>query len=292
MSGTENNAPARKRSRKLWWSFWILAGVLGGTALYRAEPRIYQAYTNVLIIPQRVPERFVKPTVTAGLGERLDMISQQILSRTHLERIITEFSLYPAERRAMIMEDVIERMRSDIKLDVTLPRDDNTRTGSFSVSFESPDPRTAMRVTERLGSLFVQENLEDRLLLADQINQFLETEVEELRRRLYQSEVGLLAARERRPIFSVLTAEHDALLNTYKQILGYREAAKLSENLERRQIGEQFRIIDGARLPEKPISPRLFPYLVLGALSGLAAGMVFSIAAWAWRRRRPRTATA
>ena len=46
------------------------------------------------------------PTVTAELGERLNIISQQILSRTRLERIIQEFNLYERERERLIMEDV------------------------------------------------------------------------------------------------------------------------------------------------------------------------------------------
>ena len=48
-----------------------------------------------------------------------------------------------------------------------------------------------MRVTERLASLFVQENLEDRELLADQTDQFLEGQVEETRRRPLEQELKL-----------------------------------------------------------------------------------------------------
>ena len=65
------------------------------------------------------------------------------------------------------------------------------------MSFESPDARTAMRVTERLASLFVQENLEDRELLADQTNQFLQAQLEEARRRLVEHEKKLEEFRQR-----------------------------------------------------------------------------------------------
>jgi uncharacterized protein involved in exopolysaccharide biosynthesis len=54
-----------------------------------------------------------------------------------------------------------------------------------------------MRVTERLGSLFVQENLEDRQLLADQTNQFLEAQLEEAKRRLLDHEKKLQEFRQR-----------------------------------------------------------------------------------------------
>ena len=44
-------------------------------------------------------------------------------------------------------------------------------------------------------------------------------------------------------------------------------------NLERRQIGEQFRIIDPARMPERPISPDRCGINMMGLLAGLALGL-------------------
>ena len=160
-------------------------------------PNRYRASTSILVIPQRVPEDFVQSTVTAQLGERINMISQQILSRTRLERIIQEFTLYERERERMIMEDVVERMRRDISLSVSVPRRGRDQASSFSIGFESQDPRIAMRVTERLASLFVQENIEDRALLADQTNQFLNGQLEEARRRLTEHEQSLQAFRQK-----------------------------------------------------------------------------------------------
>lgn len=102
MSGTDNDVPVRKRRRKLWWSFWILGGALVGAALHRTEPALYRASTDILIIPQRVPEWMVKPMMTAVVDERLDIAARQILSRTRLERIVQEFDLYQPERHQMI----------------------------------------------------------------------------------------------------------------------------------------------------------------------------------------------
>ena len=89
---------------------------------------------------------------------------------------------------------------------------------------------------------------------------------------------------------SWLTAQHDVLVETYKTRFGHSEASKAAASLERRQIGERFEIIDGARLPEKALERRMFPYLALGALAGLSAGIVASLLLFVWRRGRPRTA--
>src|SRR5688500_7033477 len=89
--------------RILWSRRWVVAipAVVIASATAVASiflPNWYRATTTILIIPQRVPENFVQPTVTADLSERLQTIQQEILSRTRLERIVQEFNLYPRER--------------------------------------------------------------------------------------------------------------------------------------------------------------------------------------------------
>ena len=179
--------------RMVWRRRWFIAipvvVIASATAVVSMFlPNRYRASTSILIIPQRVPENFVQSTVTADLGERLNVISQQILSRTRLERIVQEFNLYERERRRLLMEDVIEGMRRDISINIARARSRRDEVNNFSVSFEANEARTAMRVTERLASLFVQENLEDRELLADQTDQFLKGQLEESRRRLLDQE--------------------------------------------------------------------------------------------------------
>ena len=188
--------------RMVWRRRWFIAipvvVIASATAVVSMFlPNRYRASTSILIIPQRVPENFVQSTVTADLGERLNVISQQILSRTRLERIVQEFNLYERERRRLLMEDVIEGMRRDISINIAQARRRRADVNNFSVSFEANEARTAMRVTERLASLFVQENLEDRELLADQTDQFLKGQLEESRRRLLDQERKLQEFRTR-----------------------------------------------------------------------------------------------
>jgi polysaccharide chain length determinant protein (PEP-CTERM system associated) len=184
--------------KRRWFIVIPLVVVASTTAVVSMFlPNRYRASTSILVIPQRVPEEFVQSTVTAELGQRINTISQEILSRTRLERIINEFNLYERDRSRMIMEDVVDRMRRDISLQVSTPRRGRDQSRSFSIGFESSEPRTAMRVTERLGSLFVQENIQDRALLADQTNQFLQGQLEEARRRLIEHERKLQEFRQR-----------------------------------------------------------------------------------------------
>jgi uncharacterized protein involved in exopolysaccharide biosynthesis len=61
----------------------------------------------------------------------------------------------------------------------------------------------------------------------------------------------------------------------YRSLVTKSAEAKLSANLERRQIGEQFKVIDPARLPEQPVRRGSKKVTVLSALAGLALGLVY-----------------
>lgn len=165
----------------------LTAGAIGYAM---AQPNRYRAETAIIITPQQVPTNYVRSTITTSLGERLQMIREQILSRTRLERIIEEFNLYTELRATKTMEDVVEQMRDDIGVKIA-PTRRESNSGAFTVSFDATAPRTALLVTERLSSLFIRENLEDRAVLADATSQFLDAQLEEARRRLLDHEKKL-----------------------------------------------------------------------------------------------------
>ena len=174
--------------------FVIAVGTFVGTQFL---PNRYRSAAQILIVPQQVPENYVQSTITTSLDARLQAISQQIQSRTRLERIIEELNLYPEQRRAMIMEDVVDLMRRDIAVQIGRATSRREGPGSFTVSFTSDNPRTAMQVAERLASQFITENLQDRTVQADQTSQFLETQLEDARRRLADHEQKLAQFRQR-----------------------------------------------------------------------------------------------
>jgi protein tyrosine kinase modulator len=173
--------------------FWLLVvpfAVISATTavVVRKLPDRYMSQATIQIVPQRVPDTYVKSPVTTR--DRLRTIQQTILSRTRLERIIEEFNLYPDERRSGIMEDVVQRMRdNDIVMDIR-------NADVFTVGFRGDNQRTVQRVAERLSGLFIEENARDRTQMAENTNQFFESTVEEARRKLADHEKKLQAYRE------------------------------------------------------------------------------------------------
>ncbi len=72
---------------------FCLAMVIGIILIF-VLPKVYEASTLILVKPQSVPTDYVQSIVTSDIEARLSTISQQILSRTNLEKIITQFNLF------------------------------------------------------------------------------------------------------------------------------------------------------------------------------------------------------
>jgi uncharacterized protein involved in exopolysaccharide biosynthesis len=240
-------------------------------------------------VPQRIPESYVRSTITTKLSDRLQGISQQILSRTRLDRIIQDFNLYVEERRRGEMaEDVVERMRNKY-IEVKIEQGD-----AFRVGFIGTEPRTVMKVTERLASLFIEENLREREVLAEGTNQFLVAQLEDVRRRLVEKNRQLRALKQPGapgPEVEPVAIEYEVLQTTFKDLLAKTEESRIAGNLERRQIGEVFKLLDQARLPERPIAPDWREYVGIGAGAGAAIGLlVLLLSSGTSRKQRRETA--
>ena len=161
---------------------WLIVAA-GVAAFARTLEDRYVSESLLQIIAQRVPQNLVRSTITTSIEERLPIITQQIMTRTRLERLVQDFGLYSEQRESgALMEDIIRDMR-ETHINVTAIKGD-----AFRISYESSDPRLAMRVTERLASFFVEESVRDREIQAENTNQFLEASLDEARRRLFESE--------------------------------------------------------------------------------------------------------
>jgi polysaccharide chain length determinant protein (PEP-CTERM system associated) len=152
---------------------------------------LYESDMLIAIIPQRVPDNFIRSTVNQRSDERLDELSVVVKSRTNLEQLITELNLYPEQRAKLPITDVIAIMNKD--LEVALEPSRRGPYGpepprAFHVKFTYVDPRVAALVTQRIGAGFVEENSKGRTALAKASNSFLESELEQARRRLEEQE--------------------------------------------------------------------------------------------------------
>jgi succinoglycan biosynthesis transport protein ExoP len=178
-------------SRRKWLVILVfLAPLAAGSSVILSLPNLYRSTATVLVERQRVPEEFVRPTVTSELETRLQTISQGVLSRARLEELIARFNLYPELRRRLPSDEIVERMRRDIRLEIksTEARGRQAATVAFSLSFKGPDPRAVALVTNTLASFYIEENLKARGREASGTTEFLRAQITETKRRLDEQE--------------------------------------------------------------------------------------------------------
>jgi len=130
---------------------WIVITIFLSVSIVTAViaqrlPNIYTSETVILVDPQKVPESYVKATVTGDVRNRLGTLSQQILSASRLQKIIESLNLYQQERKEMVREDVQAQMRRDINVSLVTAGGAQNDLQAFKISYSNRDPRLAARV--------------------------------------------------------------------------------------------------------------------------------------------------
>ena len=175
--------------------------IIAGIYLSFTLPKIYRASTLILVQAQRVPTNYVRSVISAGIESRINMISQQIMSRTNLENIIDQFKLFSEpEHEKMYMEDKIEDIRKRISVNIKSRKGARRGAGgtdAFTISYEDTDPERVMRVANTLATYFIDENLKVREAQAMGTTDFLDDELNNIRIQLEELEEALRVYREK-----------------------------------------------------------------------------------------------
>ena len=194
-------------------------------------PSSYKSEALILVEQQKVPEQYVLRNVNVTLGDRLQSMTQQILSRTRLQATINRFHLYTTHQRFTLTEDPVERMRKDIKISLV---DSPARPGqltSFKIDYSAASPQLAQEVNSELTSLFIDENLKFEQQLSESTTSFLQSQLADARAKLEEQEAKVRAFKASH--FGDLPSEAD----TNAQILSGLQS----------QLQDSERALDGAR---------------------------------------------
>jgi protein tyrosine kinase modulator len=226
---------ARRRWPVALAVFLVPLSAVAGLAV--SLPRLYRASTVVLVDRQQVPEAFVRSTVTSGLEERLQTISQQVLSRTRLEELIRRFDLYPALRASGSMEAATERMRRDIQIEQRAdPVVNRGGIVAFTVSYTGWDPETVAALANTLASFYLTENIRVRGEEASGTAAFLRKQLEDVKKRLEDQEARVSAFKRR--YLGETPKNMDANLAVLERITAQLRLNSDNQNraLERREV--------------------------------------------------------
>jgi polysaccharide biosynthesis transport protein len=230
--------------RRRWWillsTFLVWAAVWGVSWLL---PPNYQSEALVLIEQQKVPDQYVMPNVSASLQDRLQSISQQILSRTRLQATINRFHLYPQTfvlGGLLKSSDPVEQMRKDIAIDLVRASSHPGEFTAFKIRYSAGSPELAQQVNGELTSLFVTENVEAQQHLSEDTTSFLESQLADARVKMAEQEAKVAEFKARHlgelpsqleSNVQILTGIQAQLQNTHQALDSARQQKLYQESL-------------------------------------------------------------
>ena len=168
---------------------WLASGVfllllIASVTVALLLPSVYRSTATILIKEQEIPQELVRSTVTSYADERIQVISQQVMTRATLLDLVDKYSLYGKARQRETSEEILERMRRDIKLTPISAEVTDRRTGApvkstiaFTVSYDSEVAANAQKIASELTTLFLNENVKNRQQKAAETTSFLEEEL-------------------------------------------------------------------------------------------------------------------
>jgi len=161
-------------------------------------PAVYESTGTILIESQEVPQDFIRTTVTGYVEERLQIISQVVMNRRNMLKLIDTYDPYPEAQKKLTDGELVGLLRQDIRMN-TIQAQTSGRgeaTIAFTVSYENRNPRKAYAVTNELVSLYIEENLRMREEKTETTYDFLENQLDEMRSEVAELESQIAVFKE------------------------------------------------------------------------------------------------
>jgi len=118
--------------------------------------------------------------VKVEMGERLESITQQVLSRQRLLGIIDKYHLYNSVLTSTA-DDKMKKMRADIKIDlVQTPTPDEfgkRELTAFKLEYTGDNALVAQQVNSSMVSYFIDENVKASQAMSESTTQFLDQQL-------------------------------------------------------------------------------------------------------------------
>jgi len=195
-------AAFRRRKKQILGTIIIL--FLGSVAVAALLPAAYRSTATILIEQQEMPADLVRSTISSYADQRIQVISQQVMTRTNLTRVVEKYNLYPGYRQSKTSEEILQRLAKDIKLDLVKADVIDQRSGgkttatiAFSLSYDGETPAIAQKVANELVTLFLSENLKNRQQKTADTSAFLADEAAKLSAHVSETEAKLAAFKEK-----------------------------------------------------------------------------------------------
>jgi polysaccharide chain length determinant protein (PEP-CTERM system associated) len=239
-NGVFTMSEVKRLFKRYWWiipTAMVTTAILGFIATL-VLPKKYTSSTMVLVEPPAVSPDVLPTVVNEDLYRHLSSMQEQILSRSRLQAMIEKFNLYPKERNSEHMEDLVERLKKaiDVELIQPMPGSMSRQPPGFHISVKMNDPQLAQQICTEITSLFIEQNINIRINEVNTTTDFLTKQLADARTNLDQQDAKL--AQFKRQYLGSLPDEQQAnlgLLTTYNSQLDVA-----TQNLSRAQQDKTF----------------------------------------------------
>ncbi|MCF6205154.1 MAG: Wzz/FepE/Etk N-terminal domain-containing protein [Methylococcaceae bacterium] len=225
-------------------------------------PAMYKSTAIILIEQQEIPQELVRSTVTSYADQRIQVISQRVMSTENLKAVIEKFNLYTEDRKNLSSAVVLDAMRADIQLDMVSADVIDPRSGrpmqatiAFNLSYASKSAKKAQQVANELVSLYLNENLKRRTQAASETTSFLAIEANKLSDQITKIEEKLAEFKEKN------AASLPELQNLNMQLMDRTEQQIIEVDRQVNSLNER-KLYLNAELAQ--LSPNLSTYSTTG----------------------------
>ena len=184
----------------------VLLAPLAGFMVSYVFPPKYTSQSTVLVEGQKVPDNYVMPVITSDFTQRVQTLSQEVLSPTRLRPVIQSLALVKPDEEDKLISDIQQNMSVEPVITSmsaaaaaspgakkSRPSATNEPVPGFTVNYTDSNAVRAQKICNAVTSLIVDENLRSRAGIAQSTTEFLGRQVEDAKRAIDDQDAKLAA---------------------------------------------------------------------------------------------------
>ena len=132
-------------------------------------PSVYESTGTILIEQQNIPHNLVQSTITSYADERIEVITQRVMSTDNIAALVQAHNLYGYGQDDESAVAKVREMQEAIVIDTVSADVINPRSGraseatiAFTVTYRNESPKVALELAEEITNLFLEENRRSR----------------------------------------------------------------------------------------------------------------------------------
>ena len=185
----------------------LIAPIAGFMVSYAFSAK-YTSQSTVLVEGQKVPDNYVMPVITADFTQRVQTLSQEVLSPSHLRPVIQSLAIVKPEEESKLIADIQQNMQVEPVITSMSavagggglsgakkkkPSVTDEPVPGFTVNYSDSNAVRAQKICNALTDLILTENLKERGDIAQSTTDFLGRQLEDAKRTVDDQDAKLAA---------------------------------------------------------------------------------------------------